>query len=225
MSLTSTITDIISEANALLSEPVSLDGWQPIGHETETHEQHAAAEDEERERRLQERVRVYMLRRQDGLAFLRAVRAAAHARRDQYRGEADAWARQAQRQARIADYCEQLAGDLLRTERRLAGYTDDEPYLVQLPNGVTVGLKLNPPSVEIYEPREVPPELYDEPKPPQPSRSRIADVLRTGLPVPGELADVLAGAPPQQTTQPATSAELSEDDKAAIIAAEKAENA
>lgn len=40
-----------------------------------------------------------------------------------------------------------------------------------------------------------------------------------------ELADVLAGAPPQQTTQPATSAELSDDDKAAIIAAEKAENA
>lgn len=185
MSLTSTITDIISEAHALLSEPVSLDGWQPIGHETETYEQHAAAEDEERERRLQERVAAHLANRADGLAYLRAVRAAAQARRDQYKAEADAWARQAQRQARIAEYCEQLAGDLLRTERRLAGYTDDEPYSVILPNGVTVGIKLNPPAVEIFSAADIPVDLYDEPKPPQPSRSRIADVLRTGIHVPG----------------------------------------
>ena len=185
MSLTSTITDIISEAHAMLSEPVSLDGWQPIGHEVETYEQHAAAEDEELERRMHERLRVHMLRRSDGLAYLRAVRTAAQARRDQYKVEADAWTRQAQRQARIAEYCEQLAGDLLRTERRLAGWSDDEPYSVQLPNGSTMGIKLNPPSVEIFSAADIPPELYDDPKPPQPSRSKIADVLRTGLPVPG----------------------------------------
>jgi len=185
MSLTSTITDIIAEAHALLSEPVTLDGWQPIGHETETHEQHAAAEDEERERRLQERVATHLANRADGLAYLRAVRIASLARRDQYKAEADAWTRRAQRDARIADYCEQLAGDLLRAERRVAGYSDDEAYSVQLPNGVTVGLRLNPPSVYVTDVLAVPRELYEDPKPPQPSASKIAAALRAGQVVPG----------------------------------------
>ena len=183
MSLTSIITDIIAEAHRVLSAPVSLDDWTPP--EVETHEQHAAAEEEETDRRMQERVATYLANRADGLAYLRAVRQAAQARQAAYRSEADAWARQAQRQARIADYVEQLAGDLLRTERRLAGYTEYEPYTVELANGTKIGIRINPPSVEIIDARDIPLELYDDPKPPQPSRSKIADVLRTGLNVPG----------------------------------------
>lgn len=77
MSLTTTITDLIAEAHRVLSAPVSLDGWQPP--ELETHEQYAAEEEEETDRRMLERLATYIANRADGLAYLRAVRAAAEA--------------------------------------------------------------------------------------------------------------------------------------------------
>ena len=140
--MTLTVNDLIEEAARLLTDPVDLSDWQPLGHETETLEQHEEAEAEERMARWQRRLDAYLADRADRLALLRHVRQQALVRAANYDDERRRWERKRDYARGLADYCERCTRDVLVIERRLAGLDEGHPYRVELANGVRMGLKV-----------------------------------------------------------------------------------
>lgn len=139
MTLTSTINDIIEQAAGLLSPPSMEDWTPPAGVPPELAEQ---LEREEYDRRAQSKIDAYLADRSDRLACLRAIRRAASERADAYGDAAIPWQRMAERQRRLVAYCEQLATNVLVAERAACGGNMGEPYKVELPNGVKIGLRV-----------------------------------------------------------------------------------
>lgn len=162
----STTSDLITGALRLLAEPVE-----------DTPEAGAA---------WQARVEAWVAASESKLAALYCLHRAAKARSAEYEAEASRWACLVASEQRTASWAWERARDLLVTERRLAGYGDDEPYLVTLPNGVKPRLALNPPAVEIDPGAALPAELQREiPARVEPDKVAIKAVLATGAEVPG----------------------------------------
>ncbi len=180
MSLTEQVNDIVEQAARLLSKRISLDGWQPP--EVETLVQLEEAEAEEVERRYRALVDEYIADRSDSLACLRAIHLAAEAREAAYKAEAAPWLALARRQARLGEYVQRLARNILEAERTLAGFGPEDPYSVEQPNGTVIGLKRSPPAVQVDDVMAVPDEFM---KPREPSKSEIAAALKAGREVPG----------------------------------------
>lgn len=182
MSLTTTINDVVEQAARLLT-PIDMSDYVPPAHLPV--EQQAQAERDEHDRRDRERVDAYLADRSDRLACLKAIRAQSLARADAYEDQAQPWHRLAERAKRMAAYAETLARNVLEAERQFAGIAPDEPYIVTQPDGTKIGLKLNPESVRIDDPKAIPADLLADPKPVEPSLSKIATALRAGRVVPG----------------------------------------
>ena len=144
MSLTQTTNDLIEQAAQLLTRP-SLDGWVPP--EVETHEQLLQAEDDEIDRRIRDRLDKFLADRSDRLLLLRHIREAAHHRAERYTIEAQRWQAKARDQQGLASYCEHLASNVLQAERMTCGFGEGEPYKVEFPNGVKMGLRISRPVV------------------------------------------------------------------------------
>lgn len=181
--MTLTVNDLIEEAARLLTEPVHMDDWQPVGHETETLEQHEAAEEEERFARWQSRLDAYLADRADRLALLRHIRTQALVRAAHYDDEARRWQRKRDQQKGLADYCESLARNVLVIERELAGKDAGEPYRVELPNGVKMGLRVTH-AVEATT-DELAPEWVREKVTREPDKIAIKKALEAGQDVHG----------------------------------------
>lgn len=178
-----TVNDLIEEAARLLTEPVYMDDWQPVGHETETLEQHEAAVEDERLVRWQRRLEAYLADRADRLALLRHIYRQALARAQDYADEAKRWATRARNQEGLAGYCEALARDVLVAERQLAGMHEGDPYRVELPNGVKMGLRVT----HAVEARtdEIAPEWVREKVTREPDKLAIKKALEAGQEVHG----------------------------------------
>lgn len=182
MNLTEQTNDTVEQAMRLLS-PVDMSDYAPPAHLPI--EEQTRAEQAEYERRDHARVDAYLADRQDRLACLKTIRAAALVRADMYEDKAGPWLRLQARAKRMAAYAETLARNVLEAERQIAGFDADQPYTVTQPDGTKIGLKLNPESVKVDDPKAVPAELYEDPKPLGPSLSKIAAALRAGRVVPG----------------------------------------
>ncbi len=140
MNLTAQANDLVEQAARLLSDPIDLSDWRPP--ELETSEQLESLEQEERERRLKLRIDAYLADRSDRLLALRHIREAAHWRMERYTVEAQRWQAKARDQKGLADYCEQLAMNVLVAERTLCGFGPGEAHRVEFPNGVKMGIRI-----------------------------------------------------------------------------------
>lgn len=140
MNITSQANDLVEQAARLLSDPIDLSDWRPP--EVETSEQLDAAEQEERERRLKERIDRYLADRADRLLALRHIREAAHFRVERYTVEAQRWQTKARDQKGLAEYVEQLAMNVLVAERNACGLGPGEVHRVEFPNGVKMGIRV-----------------------------------------------------------------------------------
>lgn len=178
-----TVNDLIEEAARLLTEPVYMDDWQPVGHETETLEQHEAAEEDERLVRWQRRLEAYLADRADRLALLRHIYRQALARAQDYADEARRWQTRQRRQESLAAYCATLARNVLVMERQVAGFDEGDPYRVELPNGVKMGLRVT----HAVEARtdELAPEWVREKVTREPDKIAIKKALEAGQEVHG----------------------------------------
>lgn len=174
--------DLIAEAAHLLAAPVDLQGWTPP--EVETHDELAQAEADETEARRVQAVDAWLEAGDIKLLGMRYVREAAQQRTELYVRERDRWARLARREERITEHVEALARVLLEAERTIAGYSDNEPYVVGFDDGTKIGLRLNPPSVVISG------EISELPSDCQrvtiaPDRATISRRLKAGETIPG----------------------------------------
>ena len=145
MTMTSAVNDLIEQAIRVLSEPIDMSDWTPP--ELETSDQLDAAEQEEREARLRSRIDAYVADRSDRLLALRHVREAAMHRAEQYTIEAQRWSAKARDQAGLAQYATQLAMNVLVNERAQAGFAEGDPYKVEAPNGLKIGLRITRPVI------------------------------------------------------------------------------
>lgn len=175
-------SDLIGEAARLLTKRIDLDDWQPVGHEIETLDQYEAAEDEERDRRMRLLVEAWCEERTDRLLAIRYVREAALMRASAYREEANRQARRADREKRLADYCETLARGVLVAERALKG--ESGAYRVELSNGLRMGLRVTQ-SVSAPDVDALPPELVRTKIVRDPDKVTIGKLLKAGEVVPG----------------------------------------
>lgn len=137
--LTDSINDIVEQAAGLLSPPDMRDWSPPDDAPPDIAER---LEAEEYDRRAQARIDAYLADRSDRLMCLRAIRSAALRRAEDYTAQAVPWQRLAERQRRLAEYVERLARNVLVAERTACGGAEGEPYKVQLPNGVKLGLRI-----------------------------------------------------------------------------------
>ncbi len=178
--LTETINDIVAQASALLS-PVDLSDWTPP--EDAPADKLAELEDEEAARRDRERVSAYLADRSDRLALLRVIREAAGDRAEAYKAQAAPWLRLAKRQDGLREYVEQLARNVLESERQAAGFGAEDGYEVMLPNGVKMGLRQSPPSVVVDSIEDLPGRFVKVAK--SADKAEIAKAIKAGRVVTG----------------------------------------
>jgi len=179
MKLTDQVNDLIEQSQHLLS-PVPMDDWTPPPGPPEDVQRAWEAEET---RRYHARVDAYLADRSDRLSALKAICQSAKERSDRYEDMADPWLRLARRQKGLAAYVEQLARNVLETERLQAGYTANDAYQVTQPNGTKIGLRLSPPSVRILDESLLPPAFIAHE--PRVLKSAISTALKAGQEVPG----------------------------------------
>ena len=182
MNLTESINDIVEQAASLLSPP-NMDDWTPPADAPA--DMHARLEQEEYDRRAQSKVDAYLADRSDRLLCLRAIHEAAEGRAAAYKAQAVPWTRLAERQTRLAAYCEQLARNVLETERAQAGYEPSEPYAVTFPNGVKMALRQSPPALQIVDAAELPRRYVETVVTHKTLNDEIKKALKDGKVVPG----------------------------------------
>lgn len=183
MSITSAVNDLIEQSIRVLSDPIDLSDWTPPP-DIETSEQIEAAEQEERERRLRARIDLYVADRSDRLLALRHVRDAALYRAGQYTIEAQRWSAKARDQSGLAQYAAQLAMNVLVTERAQSGFGEGEPYKVELPNGVKIGLRVTRPVI-VSDLEMLPAKLVRVKTTREPDKVAIGKLLKAGEAVSG----------------------------------------
>lgn len=138
MNLTESVNDIVEQAASLLSPP-DMSDWSPP--DDAPPDVAMRMEQDEYDRRAQAKVDAYLADRADRLLCLRAIHEQANARAEHYAAQSKPWARMAERQKRLAEYCEQLAMNVLVAERSNTGATAG-PYTAVLPNGIKMRIKI-----------------------------------------------------------------------------------
>ena len=182
MSLTTEVNDLIEQSIRVLSEPIDMSDWTPP--ELETSDQLDAAEQEEREARLRARIDAYVADRSDRLLALRHVREAAMHRAEQYTIEAHRWASKARDQSGLGQYATQLAMNVLLNERVQAGFGEGDPYKVEFPNGVKMGLRITRPVI-VSDLDMLPAKLVRTKVSREPDKVAIGKLLKAGEVVSG----------------------------------------
>ena len=168
------VNDLVEEAMRLISEPVDLSDFDEDAPAELVEDAYFA--------RAKNRLDAWLSDRQDRLSMLRHVRRAALSRADAYDTEAKRWATRAKRQERLVAYCAELALSLLRAERILCGLDTTEPYKVELPDGVRLGIRISS-AVQVSDFDELPRRLVREKR--EADKVEIAKRLKAGEVVPG----------------------------------------
>lgn len=181
MRLSETIDDVVAQAAGLLSPP-DMSGWEPPADATA--DVQARMEQEEYDRRAQAKIDRYLADRADRLLCLRAIREQAQARAAHYDNQAAPWSRMAERQKRIAEYCERRAFDVLVAERSNVGLPSGEPYTAVLPNGLKMRIKVTS-VVQVSDIDALPGNLVRTKTTREPDKLAIKKLLGAGQEVPG----------------------------------------
>lgn len=182
MTMASAVNDLIEQAIRVLSDPIDMSDWTPP--EVETSEQVEAAEQEEREARLRARIDLYVADRSDRLLALRHVRDAALYRAEAYTVEAQRWSAKARDQSGLAQYATQLAMNVLVNERAQSGFGEGDPYKVEFPNGVKMGLRITRPVI-VSDLDMLPAKLVRVKTSREPDKVAIGKLLKAGEVVSG----------------------------------------
>lgn len=183
MRLTETVNDVVAQAASLLSPPDMSDWTPPADAPPDVQ---WLAEVAEYDRRMQAKIDRYLADRSDRLLALRALREQAYARAQHYEAQASPWERMADRQRRVGDYCEQLARNVLVTERAQAGVAIGEPYRVTLPNGQRLGLRITK-VVTVTDADALPENCVRVTVTRAPDKTAIRKLLDAGQDVPGAI--------------------------------------
>lgn len=168
------VNDLVEEAMRLISEPVDLSDFDENTPTDIVEDAYFA--------RAKNRLDAWLADRQDRLSMLRHVRGAVLARASAYEAEAKRWATRAKRQERLVAYCGELALSVLRAERILCGLDTAEPYKVELPDGVKLGIRVSS-AVQVADVDELPRRLVREKR--EADKVEIMKRLKAGEAVPG----------------------------------------
>jgi hypothetical protein len=156
-------SDLIAEAMHILAEP----------------------DEDERERRFT----AWLDASGNKYLALRAVRRASLARAALYDEDAHRLSTLAAREKATAERMDGIAAELLRAERRVCGFADDQAYTADLEGGVKARIVLNPPAVKVLDRTAIPAGLWRTPvvkvPEPEPDLVAIKEVIAKGETVPG----------------------------------------
>lgn len=168
------VDDIIQQAIRITHEPVDVSDLSDEMAPEIVEETILARE--------RQRIDQFLADRSDRLMLLRRIRNAAVAAEAEYKAEAERWMRRAKRKARLGDYCAELATNVLEAERIASGGQRGQAYRVELPDGITIGLRVTK-AVHVLELDDLPGRFVRVRR--EADKAELGKRLKAGETVPG----------------------------------------